>query len=127
VVILQQRQQKKITSQYSELNLKFRVACSAAGPELEGYTQWVRWRAPTLDYKKRKQEPYPDGRPRRQELLRVLLESGALGVEPGQDFLRGRVQNTRTAPRRPIRWGGAGSLGVRDRRASGPDLQWPRC
>ena len=54
--VLQQRQQKKRKGQHSELTFKFRAACSAAGPELGGYTQWVRWRAPTEDCKKQKQE-----------------------------------------------------------------------
>ena len=39
VVILQQNQQKKIKGQHSKLPFKFRAACSAAGPELRGYTQ----------------------------------------------------------------------------------------
>ena len=46
VVILQQNHQKKRKGQHLELTFKFRAACSAAGPELGGYTQWVRWRAP---------------------------------------------------------------------------------
>src|SRR3954468_13169894 len=32
--------------------MEFLAACSAAGPELEDYTQWVRWRAPTEKNKK---------------------------------------------------------------------------
>ena len=51
VVILQQNQQKKRKGQHLELTFKFQAACSAAGPELEGYTQWVRWRAPMEDCK----------------------------------------------------------------------------
>ena len=45
--------------------LKFRTACSAAGPKLGDYTQWVRWRAPIEKNKKnknQKKKAYSDGR-----------------------------------------------------------------
>ena len=45
VIVLQKRHQMK--SAVDNRKIKFRPACSAAGPELGDYTQWVRLRAPT--------------------------------------------------------------------------------
>ena len=107
--------------------MKFQTACSAAGPELGGYTQWVRWRAPMEDYKNKNkaQETYPDSRSRCQERLRILLEGGALGLKLGLNVMRGRVQDTCPAPRRPLWWGGTSGLCFRGRQACGPDLMQP--
>ena len=63
--------------------MEFRAACSAAGPKLGDYTQWVRWRAPTEKNKETQSqnEAYPDGYARRQMRLGAALDSVALGSQ----------------------------------------------
>ena len=36
--------------------MEFQAACSAAGPKLGDYTQWVRWRAPIVNNKKKQSQ-----------------------------------------------------------------------
>ena len=53
----------KTKSVFGTRQREFRTACSAAGPELGDYTQWVRWRAPTEKNKNQKEEGNVLGRP----------------------------------------------------------------
>ena len=53
--------------------VKFQAACSAAGPKLGGYTQWVRWRAPTEKYKNQRRRNKKDTRMAARESKNALL------------------------------------------------------
>ena len=66
--------------------MEFRAACSAAGPKLGDYTQWVRWRAPTEKNKNQKIETYPDGRSRGQVRSGAGLKGVAFGPQLRLDF-----------------------------------------
>ena len=66
---------------------EFRTACSAAGPELGDYTQWVRWRAPTEKNKNQEgKETYSDGRSRGQVRSGAGLKGVAFGPQLRLDF-----------------------------------------
>ena len=96
--------------------MEFWAACSAAGPKLGDYTQWVRWRAPTERNKKTKTKgkTYPDGCPRRQVRLGAILESVALGMKLRLDVQKRLVQRTRAASAQPPNERGACRLGIWD-------------
>ena len=67
--------------------MKFQAACSAAGPELGDYTQWVRWRAPTEKNKDQEgEETYYDGRSRDQVRSGAGLKGVACGPQLRLDF-----------------------------------------
>ena len=51
--------------------MEFRAACSAAGPKLGDYTQWVRWRAPT-EKNERRDKQVVSKEDRREDPARLL-------------------------------------------------------
>ena len=66
---------------------EFRTACSAAGPELGDYTQWVRWRAPIEKNKNQEgEETYSDGLPRGQVRSGAGVKGVAFGPQLRLDF-----------------------------------------
>ena len=83
--------------------MEFRAACSAVGPKLGDYTQWVRWRAPIERNKKTKtkEKAYPDGCPRRQVRLGAVLDGVALSSQLRLDIQKHLVQRARAASSHP--------------------------
>ena len=105
--------------------MEFRTACSAAGPKLGDYTQWVRWRAPTEKNKKnknQKRETYSDGRSRCQMRPGAVLQGVAFSSQLRLDIQKRLVQWPCAASAQPPNGRGAHRLGVWDCRAGGAGL-----
>ena len=81
--------------------MKFRAPCSAAGPKLGDYSQWVRRRAPTEKSKEKQSQnkAYPDGRSRCQMRLGAVLEGVTLGSQLRLDVQKRLVQRAVPPPR----------------------------
>ena len=106
--------------------MEFRAACSAAGPKLGDYTQWVRWRAPTKKNEKKqsqRRKVYPDRCARRQMRPGAVLKGVTLSSQLRLDVQKCLVQRTCAASVHPLDGRGARRLGVWDGRAGGTGLQ----
>ena len=106
--------------------MEFRAACSAAGPKLRVYTQWVRWRAPTERNKKTRTEEktYPDGCPRCQVCLGAVLVGVALSLKLRLDVHKRLVQRPCAASSHPPN--GLADLAVPVSRGRGTEVAFSR-
>ena len=103
----------------------FREACSAAGPKLGDYTQWVRWRAPTEKSKEKTKsnKAYPDGCSRRQMRLGAVMDGVALGSQFRVNVQKCLVQRACAASSHPPNGRDTRCLSIWDGRAGGTGLQ----